>query len=753
MSISKEINDALIHHQAGRLKQAEDIYLKILAKEPEHPAALHLLGVVNSQKGQPEKAIELIEKAIKNDPNVADFYSNCGLAYSALNKYEDAIEYYEKALSINQNFAQAAYNMGVSLVQLNKFDEAINYYKKALAIDPSHVDASNNIANTYLRQDKPDEAIKYYKNALDSRPDNLETLNNLATTLMTLNRTDEALTCYKKALNINPEHIEANRNYVRTLINLNKQDEAVKHYENILEKNPDNVDILIELSKTFIIQEKYDKAITLLNKALSIKPEISDIHYHIANALFHSGQKYNALPFYKKAISLDPINVEAYNYYGIALNDISYREEALKIFKQALDIDPHNIKVLTDLGNAYSDLNLVNKGLECYKKALKLDKRSYMIHNNIGNALSSMNKNDEALKHYNKALELGNHDAGIYRNVVSVDPDIKHAPIIKNILDTKDISDQNKMEYHFALGELYDKNKQFPDAFRHFEIANSIKRNKITYDSDAYTRQIDKVIELFSKDFFKNRNVGNSGTKLPVFIVGMPRSGTTLIEQILSSHPDVFGAGELDLIKHIRNLITKSFNGKQSYPYCVSLLNDQDINNYSDMYLHQIKKYSSEAKRITDKMPGNVNFIGIIKLLFPNAHIINCQRDARDNCLSIYLNYFPGGNDYTFNLEDIAKYYIDYVRLMEHWNNTFPGEILNIQYEELLDNQETLTRSMLEFIDMEWNEACVNFQENKRSVRTASKLQIRKGIYKTSKNRWKNYEEYISPLLKLLEKY
>ena len=231
----------------------------------------------------------------------------------------------------------------------------------------------------------------------------------------------------------------------------------------------------------------------------------------------------------------------------------------------------------------------------------------------------------------------------------------------------------------------------------------------------------------------------------------MPRSGTTLVEQIVSSHPQVHGAGELLSFERIEKTITKQYEASSPYPECVSLCKDSILFRFSTEYLAELGNHSQDAIRITDKMPDNFLRIGLIKTLFPHAHIIHCQRNAMDTCTSIFLNYFADGNKYSFDLAELGQYYLDYTRLMDHWSSLFSSEILDVQYEDLVMNQEIVSRQLIEYLGLEWNENCLDFYSNKRAVRTASNLQVRQPIYKNSINRWKHYEKHLEPLIAILK--
>ncbi|MCZ6804536.1 MAG: sulfotransferase [Proteobacteria bacterium] len=234
-------------------------------------------------------------------------------------------------------------------------------------------------------------------------------------------------------------------------------------------------------------------------------------------------------------------------------------------------------------------------------------------------------------------------------------------------------------------------------------------------------------------------------------MLGMPRSGTSLVEQILSSHPEVYGAGELLTINNIKDDITTEFQSLGLYPECMSLCEQSGLLKYSEKYLDELNMHTSDASKITDKLPGNIFNIGLIKTLFPYASIIHCNRNPLDTCTSIFLTRLNDTHGYACDLVELGKYYLDYERLVSHWRSLFSAEIFEVQYEELVSNQEEVSKQLIAYIGLEWDEKCMNSHTNKRTVRTASNLQVRKPMYRGSINRWKQYEKQLKPLIEILQ--
>ncbi len=647
-NISQLIQTGLEHHQSGRLQEAETIYRSILKEQPQHPEALHLLGVLALQVGKSEIAVNLIENAIKINPDEPEFYNICGEAYRALHKYDMAISRYEQALAIKPDFAGAHNNLGNAFKELGRVGEAITHYEQAIAISPDFAMSHNNLGIALKDLGRPEDAITHYKQALVIMPNYAEAHSSLGNVLQELGRTEEAITHHKQALAIRPDYAEAHSNLGNALKELGRPEDAITHYR----------------------------------QAIAIKPDFAMAHYNL----------------------------------GIALDELSRPEDAIAHYEQALAINPD------------------------YAEA----------HNNLGNALDELGRQEDAIAHYEQALAIKPDYAEAHRNLTKIKPKQEQVSIIEKLLNRPSLSETDAIHYHFALGNIYSDVKTFNKAFEHYDKANILKRKAIIYDSQKYTAYVDRLIEAYSKGYFQKITACGSDSELPVFIVGMPRSGTTLVEQIISSHPQVYGAGELASFERFEEAIAKQFKASDPYPECMPLCNESITLKFSKKYLEELRNYSHDAKRITDKMPVNFTRIGLIKTLFPKARIIHCQRNALDTCTSNFLNYFAVGNEYSFDLSELGQYYLDYERLMAHWGSLFPSEILGVQYEELVMNQEKISRQLIEYIRLEWDDRCLDFHKNKRAVNTFSSMQVRQPIYTHSMNRWKHYEKQLAPLIAIL---
>lgn len=487
-------------------------------------------------------------------------------------------------------------------------------------------------------------------------------------------------------------------------------------YLSILKKYPNYADAMYLLGVIAGQVGQHDIAIARFQQTLVVKPSFAEAHSNLGFALQRLGRMEEALYHYGQALVIKPNFVEAHSNIGDTLNELGRHEEAIAHFKQALAIKPE------------------------YAEA----------HYNIGTILQELGQHEDAMLQYDQALAIKPDIAKAHYNSSLIKPNQEQVPIIEQLMTSPTISEEETINYHYALSNIHNDAKSYTKAFEHAQQANSKKRKTVLYDPQKHSSFVDSLINAYSKDYFQNKTTHGTDSELPVFILGMPRSGTTLVEQIISSHPQVHGAGELDYLQGIEKEIAKQFETSNHYPQCISICNDSDILGYYKKYLEALGDYSTDIKRITDKAPSNFLRIGLIKTLFPKARIIHCQRNALDTCTSIFLNYFTKEIEYSFDLSEIAHYYQDYERIMTHWRTLFADDIFEVRYEELVMNQENMSRQLIDYIGLEWDEACLNFHKNKRAVKTASNLQVRQPIYTKSVERWKRYEEHLEPLKAVL---
>ena len=420
-------------------------------------------------------------------------------------------------------------------------------------------------------------------------------------------------------------------------------------------------------------------------------------------------------------------------------------EQAQEVFEKILSIDPENVEALNNIGIINISHGRHEEGIEFYKKALLHQPDLAKTHNNIAIALSQLGRVGEAIESYEKALALNPEYAECYRNLGKLKkykPESIAFQKMKELAEDANSSDADRAQVFFALAKSYDGHGDIEAAFSCYEKGNTLRKNMLGYSIDQDVELIDEVKAIFleNEDRLRSDAIGISSATRPIFIVGMPRSGTTLTEQILSSHSQVYGAGERDDLN--RFLITEFSKTQVELDLMVTA---------GRSYIEKIGCLNITENNFTDKLPANFMWIGFICFLFPRAKIINLERDPRAICWSCYQQYFTGnGNGFAYDLVDTAKYYCLYRSLMEFWREKFPNKIYDLNYEALTQNQRVETQKLLEYCGLDWEEACMEFHNSDGPVRTASTLQVRKPMYTGSSQAWRRYEHHLQPMFDTL---
>ena len=481
--------------------------------------------------------------------------------------------------------------------------------------------------------------------------------------------------------------------------------------KDIMLKEPKIVFLHNLLGLIYVAQKKIILAIKSYEKGLEIDPKNSLIYNNLGLLFSHDlPDNKKAEEYFKKSILLNPNMPEAYNNLGSLYKSIDKPDEAIKYFNKSIEVNKEFFQAYHNLGTVYKSTGEFNKAKDNIKKAIKI----YPKHTNSHRTLSGL------IKYSKDEVHLGQLE--------------------KLFLEINDKDIENKTNIAFSLGKAYEDIKDYSKSFNYYNQGNNFYKKIINYSINDDKNIFKNTKNTFNKKLFDNFKNNGSDDDSVIFILGMPRSGSTLVEQILSNHKQVFGCGELDLINEI---IFKKFGNNNLNIFFENIVdfNKKEFFNLGNEYVKKIKKISKNSIKATDKLPINFFWIGMIKLILPNSKIIHCFRDPKDNCFSIYKNHFPKGKiNYSYDLESIVEYYNLYTDLMKYWNNLFPGSIFNIKYEELVNETKDEVRSMLNFCNLEWDNNCLNFYNSKRIIKTASDVQVRNKIYSSSINLWKNYK-------------
>ena len=496
--------------------------------------------------------------------------------------------------------------------------------------------------------------------------------------------------------------------------------DAENAYRQVLSIAPNHPETLLNLGIVCEQLGKFDEAAVNFQKVVDLNPNHPEARYNLGNALVALGKVEEAIPCYQKAVSLKPDYIKAhFNLANVHMN-LGHFEEAATGFRTTVNLAPTVADGYFNLGFVLSETGQMKEAREAFRRVIALQPENAEAHRQ----LASITKHRE------------------------FDDDIK---AMETLYGKPDLQDFGRENLAFGLAKAYEDIGEYSKSFEYLAEGNRLKRSCFSYSADEQKVYFSRIRDIFTMSLFnKFQNVGDQDAS-PIFIVGMPRSGTTLVEQILASHPDVFGAGELTALSQTLWAAVGTV-AQGGYADAIHNADDGRFAEIGRTYLRSLRSHSQDARFITDKMPQNFLHLGLIKLALPNAKVIHCKRTPEDTCLSIFKTYFPGAvHEYSCDLTELGQYYRLYEGLMAHWHSILPGFLYDIQYEDLIDDQEGQSRGLIAHCGLEWDDACLDFHKTKRAITTASLTQVRRPIYRSSVELWKRYENELAPLVEALQ--
>ena len=606
----------------------------------------------------------------------------------------------------------------VALIRQGRSGSAVKRLKHILRSFPDFPPAVEELGNALLAQNKPDQAIDAFQQALKINPENAAVMIKLGKIYSKLGRKDEANEMYQSALALEPtkERVAtAAQAFAR-----GQTEEAEKICRQVLREHPNEVDAMRLLASIANKLEQRDDAIILLERAVELKPKFAGAWADLAETYTESEKFGEALDAVQRVIKLQPNMPFGHMIRGSILGKKDDHEGAINAFKEALEIEPEHIGSNMGLGNTLKTIGRYDEAVKSYKKCIEAQPLFSEAYWSLAN-LKTYSFDDDEIKNMEKHVQ------------------------------SQDLTPASKAFFHIAIANAKEKQMKYGEAWYHFHTGNELRRTSEIYDSVTTQVTHDALIETFDEEFVNSTKGSGCQSDAPIFILGLPRSGSTLIEQILASHSQVEGTRELPDISLLGRRLTKSKPPGIKYPDAVKHMTDEEKIEYGESYLETSKRYRTDKPRFIDKMPNNFAHIGFIKTILPNAKIINAKRHPLDSCVSSFKQLFYKGQSWSYDLFEIGEYYLEYERMMDHWHSLYPGEIYDIQYENIVNNQEDESRALIQYCGLDWEDSCLRFYENKRSVNTASSEQVRQPIYKGAMYAWKNYESEIGALKDILE--
>jgi Flp pilus assembly protein TadD len=498
--------------------------------------------------------------------------------------------------------------------------------------------------------------------------------------------------------------------------------------------------------------KQYEKAISIYKQALALAPSYAPIYFELGNAQSALGKFQDAVESYERALTINPNASEVLANLAHALVQLGQYDEAAEGLRRSLLLIPNDPQSLTLMAQLAYRRGKLDEALDHIQRTLALKPDQSDAYNIWGCVLMVQGRLPEARQAYEKAVALDPAATGCYVDLAeskTFTPGDEHLVAMEALAgQSNGLSNLDRFQLDFALGKAYADIKDYRRSFQHFLAANAGKRAITAYDEKAEFDLFERIEQVFSRELIASKLGNGVPSRRPIFIVGMPRSGTTLIEQVLASHPAVFSAGELETL----NQIVKVIGGLQRYPMFIPQLSGAALGKIGVEYLKYLETLP-QAERITDKMPSNFYFVGLIHLALPEAVIIHSMRDPVDTCVSCFTKLFMTGQHHTYDLSELGRYYRRYRHLMEHWRRVLPpGRILDVCYEDLISNFEEQARRLVAHCGLPWDERCLAFYETSRPVNTTSAAQVRQPVYSAAVGRWHVYKEYLGPLLTELNK-
>jgi tetratricopeptide (TPR) repeat protein len=794
----RRLKRAIEYHRTGDLNRAGDIYREIIGAFPGHADALHLLGVIALQSGRNNTAEDFINKAILNNPRVPAYYMNLGVALKNQGKGARAVSCYGKAIALQPDNAEAYHNMGNAYHDLGKMDEAIESYRRAVALKPVP-ETYLNLGNANRSRGRLKEALECYEHALAIKPDCADAHMGMGMALHGGGDLEKAVFCYLRAMEAGMKTPRVYSLVAAAHKGLGDYEKAVSFYEKALSTGGDQAETYNHLGICLQRRGDFEKAVSCYEKALSFNPEYAEAHNNMGTAYFSAGDMESAVSCYETALSLRPDYADACNNLGNALREKGEPERAIAFYERAVAADPECADVYSNMAAALQDQGRLNEAVASCRRSLEINPGCAATHNNLANILYDLDDADTVLAHYRKAIGLDSGYENAYNNLAGKLERLNRLDEARRVVDKALRLDSASFEANLNLARLEYRageyrtarsllegllvwdpsNRLFADAssllglvcdkmgdhdaaFSGFSDGNArraiLTRGKgLEEQAGEQLERIDRIrrwftpgrIEAWRGERPKDR------FKAPIFLVGFPRSGTTLLNQILDSHSAVLTLEEQPTLARI----TADFLASGTLKALDGLSPDR-IHEYRSDYWDRVRAVGgawAEDSKVVDKLPLNIICMGLIHRFFPEAKVIVALRDPRDAVLSNFMQDFSLNPSmyHSLTLEGASGFYARVMGLYLHFRGFLPLDMREVRYEDLVENTGPETRGLFDFLGLEWEEGVLGFHERalNRKINTPSYSQVVRPIYRHAVSRWRKYSSHLEPVLSLLEPF
>ena len=648
----------------------------------------------------------------------------------------------------NKNSLEIAYQNARDLIHKKEYLQAVSQLNEILRIFPNELNSIYLLIDCFIKINKPLEALEYTHKALSFKSDDKKLLLLEIRLNEFLERDSEAIVLLKTFISKYSD-FSALKQLSNLLVKQDKTDEADDIVKQFFENNEDYG--LLYKGVRHLHASRYRKAEDAFKKLLIEDENNIDALRFMGILAFKSGNHDIAEAMFTKALRLDPTYSLVWANLAQVYSVTGQLDKAKKSFKNILNMEPRNGLIWAEYGTVLTKLANYEESKNAYLKALNFKSDSPRVHLSLGHVYKTMGEIENSIDSYKNSIIQNKLSGEAYWSLANLKTYSFSENEIKVMEETlkADMSDIERSQIHFALGKAYEVKKDFDNSFNNYFKGNEVKKGLIKYSSDDTTDNTKRILDFFNLETIRDFSKSSTVDQDPIFILGMPRSGSTLVDQIISSHSKVDGTQELPNIIKIASELNS--NNQNTYPEILKELDESKLSEMGNNYLSETTWARKNAPFFIDKMPNNFIHIGLIKTILPNAKIIDTRRDPMDTCFSCYKQFFARGQLFTYSLEDLGNYYTDYIKAMNHWHNVYGKDIFTVHYDNVINKTEETIRELIDYCNLPFEKECLEFYKSSRPVKTPSAEQVRQPIYKSGLNYWKNYEKHLVPLKKIID--
>ena len=646
-----------------------------------------------------------------------------------------------------KNSVEIAYQNATSLIDKKEYTQAIVQLNEILKIFPNELNSLYLLIDCYIKTNKALLALETTHKALEFKKDDKQLLHLEIRLNEFLKRDSESINLLKNFVDKFSD-MSALKHLTNLLVHQDKADEADELIKNFFENNDEYG--LLYRGVRHLFASRFRKAEDAFKKVLIEDKNNIDALRFMGILAYKTGNHDIAEKMFVKALMLDPTYSIVWANLAHVYTVTGQLDKAKKSFQNILKMDPENGLIWAELGTVLNKLANYKDGRDAYLKSIELKSDSPRVYLSLGHVYKTMGDIDNSIESYKETIKYNNLSGEAYWSLAN----LKTYKFTNNEIEEmekalkSEMSDIEKCQMYFALGKAYEVEKDFDNSFKNYSKGNKIKKEESEYSSMDTTDNTSKVIQFFNEKKLMQLSSSKTLDRDPIFVLGMPRSGSTLIDQIISSHSMVDGTQELpNIIKIAADLKRKN----NLYPEILDEIDEDEITELGEKYLNGTRWARDSAPFFIDKMPNNFIHIGLIKTILPNAKIIDTRRDAMDTCFSCFKQFFARGQLFTYSLEDLGKYYSDYIKAMNHWHKVFGDQIYTVHYDNVINDTENTIKELIKYCELPFENECLEFYKSSRPVKTPSAEQVRQPIYKSGLNYWKNFEEHLQPLKKIID--